>query len=356
MLKMGSLTKSFLKSNSIFDAMSPVLSFGGILGITPFKIKINSSEPKTILSIPYSIINAVLLVFYYYSTISLLKLGEISFVLKNSQMFMYSEMFQIYSGSLIVALIHALKYYNRDSLAIYFEIAGQLHDFFPNLGNKRNYRRLKIKLYIASVLQFIFCICALGVTILAVQSLPDNEQLPALIGMFWPSFTTGMAQFTVSSFVYITFFNLRTLNEEFSELLPGPQLGTAISNIYYTEKKYSLHLQIRKQRIVFEKLELIWKAYESICKSTCKLDDYYSIIVLAIITLSFINCVFNTFFTFFVINYAHKSIYVYEIFFLRLVKCLMSGKNIFILAILCNVCEKEASFFKLPKHAYQTKI
>lgn len=338
--------KSLFKPKTMIDTMSPVLSSGGFMGLTPFKLSIVSGKPKTQFSIPYCIINVLLLVFYFYCIINVINLGEISFVLKRSIVFVCSEMLQIYVGFLAVVFIHVQKYYKQDFLAIHFKIAEQLSENFANLGWKINYRHLKIKLFFASILQLIFCIYLLLISALACQSLPDNEQLPVIIAIFWPSYTIAMTQFMGTSFIYVTWLNLRALNEEISKIpeVPHPiSSNITILNIYKSENKYLLHLDALKLNSVLEKLDIIWEVYANISKNTNLLNDYFSLILLAIITSSFINTLFNIFYSYYAMVYVPKSLHTYQHIFLRVSKCLINGINMFILAIICNFCEEEVS-------------
>lgn len=339
--------KSFFKANTILEAMSPVLSLEGFMGLTPFKISSNSGKPKTLFSISYTIINVLLLGFYFYCIILVFNLGEISFVLKRSAVFVYSEMFQFYLGFLAVALIHVLKYINKNYLAIHFEITERLSEILENLGLRLNHGRLKVNFFFASILQFIFCISLLGITILSAQSFQDRERLPVLIAMFWPSFTISMAQFMSTYFVYIMWLNLRMLNELISKVFIIPHLissDTATSNKYYnSENKYSFDSSTSKQNNVLEKLDIIWKAYANICKNANILDDYFCLILLAVITPSFINTLFNLFYSYFAIFHAFNSNYLYKHIILRVSKCLINAINMCMLAMICNVCEDKVT-------------
>lgn len=338
---------SLLKSSSMFDAMFPVLSLGSIMGITPFKLMIKPGQSKMLLSIPYSILNILHLFIFFYCYIYVIVFETISFIYNNAPLFKYTEMSQIYIGFLTMTAIHVLKFFNRDNLANHFEFAETLREIFHNLGTKRIYTHLKLKLYIAVVLQFALCAFLLGLNIMGAARLRPHERFPVLVVVVWPTCVIAMAQFITSSFIYCTKTNLLTLNGEICKIQSKPHGIPAVPTTsiqLYPKTKISLPLQTMKHDVL-EKLDLIWKAYVRICEMSNNLNDYFYWMILAILVLSFINTLFNVFYFLCILAYANKRfLHMYEIYCIRLAKCLVNAVNMYFLSVMCNVCETEVSF------------
>lgn len=342
-----------IKTISIVDLMSPVHSLESIMGMNPFKFTMISGKPETLFSIPFSILTIWLLSVYYYSVVQVVQIGHLK---RLGKMYMYSELGQIYVGFLTITLINILKYLKRNYFISYFEIAEKLSNSFMGLGNQKNYRSLSIKFFIASILQFVFCISLLLLSYVATRTLPVYDRLPAIITLWWPSCTIAMTQFIASSFFHITWLNLHMLNEEISKLLQMPPLifpVTVNSNNLNGKIKQSLLLQRTKPKNLLEKLDLIWKAYSQICTNGNNLEKDFCFTLLLAVALSFMNTLFNAFYASRNISVIHKFTQLYGILLLRLTKCLMNTIYMLLLATRCNDCEKEVSLL-VNAHIRQT--
>lgn len=334
-----------LKSNSLFDAMFPVLSLSSIVGITPFDIVVKTGQSKTLLSIPLMIVNISCMIIYMYCTISIVLLANVGFIYHHAKIFIYTEVSQIYASLLTMTAIHILKFFNRDNFANHFEIAEKLREIFHNLGRRRIYTNLKLKFYIASTLQIAFCAFLLGLNLTGAANLQPDERFPVIVVMVWPSYTIAIAQIITSSFVHSTKINIQILNEEICKIQSIPRIPTlSITSIQlYPKKRISLSLQTTNHEVI-EKLDLIWKAYVNICKMSSNLNDYFCWLILAFLFLSFINTLFNVFYFLCILAYSTKLYaHLNIVYFIRATKCLVNAVNMFFLSVVVNTCETEAS-------------
>lgn len=345
--KLKRVFEFFFKSNSIFVAMTPVIYLGGILGMTPFKYNFSSEKPKTLSSVPLLIISLFLLSVYFYCVTIVMNLPGHSFLGSIPRVFVYSELSYMICGFFTIVTIHVLKYWKRDFLANHFDIAEKLVEIFKILGCGRSYTSLKLKLFAATTLEFVFLVSLLVLTYKATQMLPEHERFPMIVVILWPSYTISLAQFMCSSFILITWTNLRTLNKAISEMQLYSTIASAtgITNMYFIN---TTAFNSKTAEYV-RKLDLIWKSYAYICKNSSNLNDYFSLIILAVINLSFLNTLFNAFFAIFiysVIPYLFPPRIFLQIFILRIVRSLSNAVNLLFISVVCNICVKEASFFK----------
>lgn len=348
--KMAKVFKYFFKSSSTFDAMAPVIYLGGLLGMTPFTYKFSSVKPKIIISLPFSITSLTLLSIYFYYIIVFSNFSDISYLKYLPPVFKYSENTQIYCGFFAIVTIHIMKYWNRDYLAKHFEITEKLDEMFKDVGCERNNTLLKLKFFIASILEFIFCVSLFGLTYLAARKLPAKDQIPLLFVVFWPTFTISLAQFIISSFIITTWINLQTLNNAIRKSQLGlliPSVSDA-SNMLYNKETYGRKL---KTEIILQKLDFIWKCYDYICKNSSIVNDYFHLIKLAVITESFFNTLFNAFYLICVLYAIPKSLFprsvMFQVYLQRVIRCLVNAVNLFFIAVVCNICENEASIKKV---------
>lgn len=333
---MDSIIESLFKSNSVNDAISPVHFLGGIMGMNPFKLSVTSGKPKTVLSIPFCVFAGLMVSFYYYHLLASVFFKRIVSIPKYGKTFEFGELSQIYVGCLTVTLIHIMTYLKRDFFSVHFEFAEKIRKIFTNLRSQKNYSFLKLKFYIASIIQFGVCLFLIGVSYMVTATLPKVERLQSVVIILWPPYTVAMTQFTATSFMYITWLNMHTLNEEINKLLVLPQLISPVTGI---PNKYFIKIRL-------EKLDLISKAYAHICTNSNNLESYFSLVLLAVITLSFINTVFNTFYVIHlirtVIKFTNFNIIIY-----RSTKCIMNAIHMSVLAIGCKICETEVIFISV---------
>lgn len=322
--------------------------------MTPFKLTMSSGKAKILFSVHYSIISVLLISIYYCSFAIVIHYKQLYFLLNFGKTFKYTELSQIYLGLVTITVVHIMKYTHRDCLATHFEIAEQLCEIFDKLGSPVEYASLKIRFLFASSMQIVISAILLGISFMAAFKLSEEQFLPVVIVMVFPSYTIAFAQFMGTSLIYFTWTILQTLNEEVNKLLmmrsDNPPIAESL-NIYIRTKK-SVFPQIKKCQFLL-KLNLIWKAYALICKNRNNINAYFAWTILPIVALTFINILFNIFNSVFMISLLLKGREsLYYIYFFRSVKCVVNVTNMFLLIIVCNICEKEVGFSIYPVDAY----
>lgn len=344
---MASGLEYFFKSNSILNAMTPVIYLGSVLGMIPFKFNCSSIKIQTLFRVLSLIISFLIVSVYFYCFIFIMNLPQYSYLGKLPQVFTYSEFSHMISGFFIAVAINILKYCKRDYLENHFEIAEKLEEIFKVLGCERSFTFLKFKFFIASILELVFLISFFALSYMATQELPKNERLPVTVLIVGPLYTISFVQFLSSSFIVITRINLHTLNKVISKVQLDSKLSSSTdvpnNNILFTKMTYALNLKTINQIKI---LDYIWKSYTHICKNFSNLNDFFSLILLAVITLSFLKFLFNTFFAIYVYS-TMPSLFpqsvVLLILFLNIVKCIANASNLFIISFVCNICEEEVS-------------
>lgn len=341
---MRAFAEVHFRSNSILNSMSPVLMLGRITGIVPFDFQVVSGITTSGLSLPYFYFNICRLIGFGCSFIALVLYPNVGKAWKEtSQVYYYAEFTQIYAGFVTTMLLVIFKFVNNYKIAINFTRFDEIDKLFEGLGFKIDYTLLKMKLFIAVILQTIYFGSCMLVVIEAGLVSVTLERYLTMGVIFTCSAATCMGQFICSSFIYIIWLNINSLNKQIIKIHESCHGNPKDSN--NTTNKRSVELECIAQAGDFDfrrKIDLIWKLYANICNCSINMDEYLSVITFALIASSFLNTLFNAYYVVYIIATGVQEYrFPYVLLFLRMLRCFVNGVNIFLFAYVCNFCEDE---------------
>lgn len=354
---MKTLLGYHIQSNSILNSMSPVLLLGRLSGIVPFDFTVVSGITKIVLSLPFLYLNIFRLAAFGCFFITLVLHPNVGKVWKEtSQVYYYAELTQIYAGFVTTVLLAIFKFMNSYKIGLNFTLFDEIDKLFEGLGFKLDYALLKMKLCLAVILQTIYFGSCMLTTIQAGRTSVTLERCLTIVVIFTSCVTTCMGQFICSSFIYIVWLISNSLNKEIikiTESIRGYKIDADIKN---NKRSFILEIIAKPGDCDLRgKIDIVWKIYAKICDCSINLNKYLSMITFSLISLSYVNTLFNAYYVIYIIASGVQTYrFPYLLLFLRMLRCFVNGLNIFLFSYVCNFCEDEVIFLFFKKSCSTT--
>lgn len=349
---MRAFLEVYFQSNSILNSVSPILMLGRLTGMVPFEYQVVSGITTSVISLPWFCFNMFRLAGFSYSFLALILHPNVGKVWKEtSQVYYYAELTQIYAGFLTTVFLVVFKFVKSYKIATNFTLLDEMDKLFEGLGFKIDYTLLKMKMFIAVIVQMIYFASCILVTIQAGRVSITLERCLTLGVIFTSSVTTCMGQFICSSLIYLVWLRINSLNKEIIKIKVSFRSNQKDADVENNKISVRLECIAKPGDSNFRgKIDIIWKVYAKICNCSHNLNDYLSIITFTLITLSFINTMFNAYYVIYIIATGVQTYrFPYLLLFLRMVRCFVNGLNIFWFAYICNFCEDEVIFSTFKK-------
>lgn len=326
----------FFKFDSMMDAIKPILILGRLSTIAPFNYNIFPGKSKTSLNLPAMILFIFFIISYFPS---FTWFGDFIPAKNMPEIYSYNEGFQSKAGCLLFICISIFRFVSCDNLANNFEILQRNEKILYNLGYTRNFKRLKFILFRSCMIQQTSFMAF--IIFITYNSFDFNswDGIPHIAASFIPSYQNAMSQYLCSNFIFLIWSNLKVLNKEILKIFVTIPKGKPDATKVYRFLDFK-----SRQSVVEDKLDMIWKVYANLCKCSTLLSDYFSIMIFAIFSVSFLNSLFNAFYmvNIFMAVSSGENIDSY-ILGMRLARFIGTTLNMFALISVCNYCEIEVS-------------
>lgn len=347
--KIKTQANNYFKSNSVYEAISPLLEFGRLTSITPFKYRIESGKSKTVLQKITFLSSLIFVSFYLICAYFVMIKGDFFSESKESitKVFAFSKKVECYLGFFVLLCIIVMRYRKVKNWANNINYLKSIDTLFEKLGLRRDYKQLKKRILLLVLSQQVYCAIYMAFTIYTIIPFFDGITRIALsIVKYGTTFHIIGTRFIISSYTYLVFFNLHSLNEEISKI------KNMKANFVKISKNGNI-LCIKRKCLIIKKLDLIWKTYSEICESSCVLEDSYCITTFAIMSWSFVSALLNTFYVMiFLVKLYDGNEMPWKMLLLALVQCWVNGFNLFSMIQVCDKCENEVIIKIYPSFCF----
>lgn len=294
--------EKLLDANNVWDGLHPIILFGQLGGLIPFKFNIKSQKTKISISIPFLSISFFYGLFYAYCFYMVINSNEMILSSKNySALLRIGDYSRIYISFASMVTIGISFYYKFHSYAKIFDSYFASESLFCLIHHEIQYKKLKLEYICAIFSQNIFNLVNVILHNILMNSWAERPSIYMIIITYTPGIFFSMILLIFCAMNKFALFHLKSINEELIKILnnrSSKMSNFSIFNMEDYKKEKIIFVQSKrtiKEKTDFDKISIIWKIYDNICDTCDNINELFSFKLLVILTGSFIAIVFNLF-------------------------------------------------------------
>ncbi|KAL9702578.1 hypothetical protein quinque_006096 [Culex quinquefasciatus] len=298
--------RKLLNPTNFYAAQRPVLRTTFITGMTPFTVFTNGTD-SVLKCTTFGYLNSCLhsILFCTCYVIALLKQESVTGYFFNTEISSLGDILQIWIGIVALVMTFAYSIFQRDKLIDAFHSLAKTDQHFKEIGVETNYQSTLYYNYLLIVMSILIQISYCTVCVLVLASSNVYPCITAWMSFFLPFLMMSMVIVLFVCLVNQTRHRFHLLNKVLKSLR---DISNDKQLAAYNEKQESVKVvRIRQplgissvfsntNRYMPEVINRVANIQDELCDACNCVEEYFKVQMLAIVTISFLIAVFDSYY------------------------------------------------------------